>query len=349
MSGVPVKDIYHVHLDAGHFKPKWYLFFDTASKSIVVSIRGTFNTADVATDLTATQDEYRGHTLHHGILASAEFVYHELLEKIPSLPQFDQLRQRDMYFVVTGHSLGGSVASIVAWMLRTRDEESGMGPFDALAFAFGAPPIGDQGLTQYMESFVINVIHHKDMMPSISVATFKNVKDRVLEEVHPLAWQMRHLEETLSDFNLPSDPDELRKVLERCTSAGRLDDLDFHEAAEEAYMLPTITMYNPGWQIALHRQWDGCCPCLEWFHQILFSKCSLNRFMLLAHTPAPEHLHTFHFSTTMWFDHFPFAYQYVCETYAERVCSDCQHGVMLPEALTKVARYLQSAGPTGEQ
>merc|ERR1719247_1585838 len=139
MSGVLAKDIIHAQSSSAPLRPMWFLFHDYATQSIVVSIRGTFSPNDIVTDLTATQVNHDGYTMHQGIYKSAQFVYQGVLEKIGS-PTF---RHQYECLVITGHSLGGSVASLVAWMLR-RDN------FPAFGFVFGAPPIGEANLTLLM-------------------------------------------------------------------------------------------------------------------------------------------------------------------------------------------------------
>ena len=190
------------------------------------------------------------------------------------------------------------------------------------------------------------------MLPCISVATLKHVKDRVLATAESKCCHSEvYYTATLAELRAPSE----RHLLCDSQHSSLSSVSEYHDCAEEAHLLPSMPMYSPGWQIHLSRKWASCCPCFEWFHQVLFARCFLDRFVIIARTPPSKYFNTMRLSTTMWFDHFPFAYQYVCESYAERLMRTTaansavivnQHGQDdgMAMSLREVTRYLQSKG-----
>lgn len=345
MSGIPPEDIRKRNARATPFHPIWWLFLDRSSMAVVVSIRGTFDPNDLITDLVATQKVHRGYILHQGMLESAFNVYQAILEELRHLPELDSLRSGALRLVVVGHSLGGSVAALVSWMLREESDRSDE-RFNAVAFTYGAPPLGDENLAKRMESFVANVIHNKDVMPCLSISMAKHVRDCVLRETQPAAWRLERLESTLQAFDLPCDPAELREVLRQRHAGHTHSGEDFEDPAEDAHELPTIDMRNAGWQIHLSRRWTRRCACMEWLYQVAMVKSVVKPFLIVAQSPPDDYLRTIRPSTTMWFDHFPFAYQFVCEEYAERLhkLSRNAPAVETDIALRQVMAYLGGKG-----
>lgn len=355
MTGISTGDLLYRTSRATPFKPIWWLCRDTCSDALVIAVRGTFDPHDFITDLVATQTEYRGHLLHLGMLESAENVYKEVVAELPKYAGHLKSLSGDggsPGIVVVGHSLGGSVAALLAWMLRepSQDGLNNFGPVDAVAFTYGAPPFGDEELAERMKKFVINVIHNKDVLPCLSIAMAKHVRDSVLKETAPRLWNLYRLEQTLHAFDLPSDPEELRETLEQWDTerhSGSPQSAPFHDAAGHGHELPTRDMLNAGWQIHLTRRWGRRCSCMEWFYPMLTLRSCVEPFLIVAQPPPPDYLRTIRPSTTMWSDHFPFAYQYVCEAYAERLQSLSKQNAPTPaDALRCVVRYL-GRGPNG--
>jgi len=348
LSGVSVDNILYVKLEARPFKPAWWLCRDLQSDAVVIAIRGTFSPGDIVSDAFARQVQYRNHIVHEGVLASARWLHGKVR------PKLEQLRDQNggtlLKVVVTGHSLGGAVAALLAWMLR--DEDGDRGCFAAQCFVYGAPLVVDWDLSQKMQRFVVGIIHHMDMIPRTGHKSLEDLRDSVAEVMLPPSEQrLRRLEAVLHESGLPSDPDLLRqRLLSTAQGVGRNPQrsttTDFHDAVEgDVCDLPSLTMYNPGWQLHLQRR-GLTSRCTEAWP--ILRKGMMRHFLIAASTPSPQYMHVVRPSLTMWPDHWPQAYLYVCEAFADRLAA--QNGATtvatssgepaLGEVLLRVADYL---------
>lgn len=163
------------------FMPGHYVAVDRQIKAVIVCVRGTANLVDSLTDVAATQDPMRmrreapcsdfslsdadddvieGHG-HAGVLRSARNLFHRIrdtvLVAIRENPGFE--------LMVTGHSLGGATAAVLALIMRDDPEFP-----RALAFAFAPLPCLTYDLAELTASFTITVINGPDIVPRLSVA-----------------------------------------------------------------------------------------------------------------------------------------------------------------------------------
>mmetsp|Transcript_104762 Transcript_104762/g.291759 ORF Transcript_104762/g.291759 Transcript_104762/m.291759 type:complete len:507 (+) Transcript_104762:89-1609(+) len=296
--GIPERDlsIRYSFTDGGPFQPVHWLCIDRVSRAVVITIRGTWSLSDCITDAFARQTHYGDYVVHSGLLHAAEWVLRKVRRHLSRM----EVLAGDSPFqlVVVGHSLGGAVAAMLAKMLRDRhcpriaDGRSGESPrtYYAYAFCYGAPMLFDRRLATEMERFVINVVNNKDVFPRVSHHSLEN-----------LCNHMAHF-----GGEQRNEPDEPEHDLEV-----------FHDAVDDIAHLPTIPMFNPGWQLYLQRRSLGprCCEMLP-----VLRRGMLWRFLLHARTPARDgdELEIWP-AMTMWPDHFPQSYLYVCEEYAERL------------------------------
>ncbi|CAE8583187.1 unnamed protein product [Polarella glacialis] len=325
LSGIDaLEDILFAETHARPFRPAWWLVLDRASNSVVIAIRGTFSTSDVLSDALARQVHMGEHVVHEGVLASARSILHQVR---PLLAGLHELRAGQMRLVVTGHSLGGAVASLLGYMLR---EEDG---FRAQCFVYGAPQVVDKPLAERMERFVVSVIHDRDMVPRISRKSVEDLRNRVAAAAEPTEQRLARLEAVLVEHGLPREPDALRQVLagqspsrggaaaaerglpERQISSQSAD--GFEDAHENVSELPSLPMFNPGWQIHLQRRGLAFRKAQEL--KPILRRGTLRHFLLVASTPSSASLEMVRPGLTMWTDHFPQAYQFVCEEFAERM------------------------------
>mmetsp|Transcript_45481 Transcript_45481/g.90056 ORF Transcript_45481/g.90056 Transcript_45481/m.90056 type:complete len:603 (-) Transcript_45481:179-1987(-) len=356
MSGVGLGDILYVQLQARPFKPAWWLCRDPQSDTIVIAVRGTFTAADVLSDAFARQVQYQGHIVHEGVLASAKWLHRIVRHKLERLQDQDRSKK----VVVTGHSLGGAVAALVAWMLREKCEDQGRSCFEALCFVYGAPLIVDWGLALKMQRFVVGIVNHMDMIPRTGLKSLEDLRDRVAELTLPRAERrLRQLEAVLNESGLPTDPDQLRQRLLNTAPADgpvqegtfeRYTSSEFHDAEEgDVCDLPNLVMFNPGWQLHLNRR-GITSRCTEAWP--ILRKGMMRHFLVAASSPSPQYMHVVRPSLSMWTDHWPQAYLYVCEAFSDRL--EAQNGgnngatssgeLALSQVLRRVADYFDPSG-----
>ncbi|CAN0492613.1 unnamed protein product, partial [Laminaria digitata] len=103
--GIPDEDLVKVNLfeERTLHLPAYILAVDHATRSVVLSVRGTFSMQDTVTDLVCDSADFMGGSCHRGLRRSAE----TLLEDVRG----DLLRHLDQHkgyrLVLCGHSLGG--------------------------------------------------------------------------------------------------------------------------------------------------------------------------------------------------------------------------------------------------
>jgi len=156
------------------YKPGYAILVDHISSSVIVCFRGTTvtsrNFTDLATDLDHELNEPRlgGGYCHSGMLTSATAFITEhtntvkyMLEKYP-----------EHRLIITGHSLGGGVASLVGYNLRTQ--------FPRLTvFTYGCPCVMSRDLTLECEKFVYTFINGDDIVSRLSEHSMNALLDKL--------------------------------------------------------------------------------------------------------------------------------------------------------------------------
>ncbi|GAX74971.1 hypothetical protein CEUSTIGMA_g2417.t1 [Chlamydomonas eustigma] len=174
-TGVPSEDILLVNWKTEPFRPAHYLAIDRLAKKIIICIRGTVEHADVITDFMCRPINYefspdmKGQ-VHDGILRSAKYVLSSVWEKLQQA-----LREApDLPILVTGHSLGGSTAAVVAMLLRNETRLLRKVKCTVRAVCLGPATTADLDLAMSCRSFVASVIVGCDMVPRIGVHSFSH-------------------------------------------------------------------------------------------------------------------------------------------------------------------------------
>ena len=118
----------------------------------VLAFRGTEQTgADIRTDLNCRFYKTKAGYVHKGFYAAYQDVagaVRAAVQQLGSLPLY-----------VTGHSLGGALATVAAWDLES----------DSLAacYTFGSPRVGDGDLDGHIKAPVYRVVNSADIVPHL--------------------------------------------------------------------------------------------------------------------------------------------------------------------------------------
>ena len=159
---------------------------DRKRNNLVVGIRGTWSANDVLCDLCCTSEEYRvspnrnssrrhlnrrtKYKAHHGMLEAARGVDDLLRDAVAKELEADP----SLSLVLVGHSLGGSVAAVLASLWEDTFD-------DIIVYAYGgacvAPPddlthLDNGGKTSVR---VVTVINEGDPFPSLSLGHVADV------------------------------------------------------------------------------------------------------------------------------------------------------------------------------
>ena len=160
---------------------------DHRFKSIVISIRGSGSIPDLITDLSAqpkvmadvfaTENLSKEFKAHGGMAQSALYIYRKLTEENILHKAFTRC---DNYkIVVTGHSLGAGIATVLGFFLRTKYPQT-------FVFAYG-PPGGLINFAAWKESkkFICSVVVGHDVVARLSLRSiyqFREIMRCTLEE-----------------------------------------------------------------------------------------------------------------------------------------------------------------------
>jgi hypothetical protein len=93
--------------------PRYFLALHRPTKSLVLAIRGSVAVRDIVTDLLCDSVAFLYGAAHRGILGAAKTV---LADAAPRIAEQLQLHP-DFRIVITGHSLGGGCATLIALLL----------------------------------------------------------------------------------------------------------------------------------------------------------------------------------------------------------------------------------------
>ena len=151
----------------------FFVAFDAKHNCLVISIRGTMGRFDVITDIKGHAKEI-GHSVkgraHMGMLECAEYIIGELEEH--SLIQETESNS----IVVTGHSLGAGVATLVSLILSKK-----LPQYNIKCYAF-CPPGGllCQRANEECQSIVTSVVVGKDMVPRLGLAQLGNLEKDII-------------------------------------------------------------------------------------------------------------------------------------------------------------------------
>lgn len=159
-----------------------WLYVNRNSKSILVAFRGTETNKikDVVLDLTAYPtkpgpacDEvyilkptdalkYEDIRLHSGFLTGYNSVREAILQVVYDITQWE----KDWNICITGHSLGGALATLCAFEFSNRRNEQGGGPVIGM-MNFGAPRVGNKAFAHIYNNTVLysfRVVDREDIV-----------------------------------------------------------------------------------------------------------------------------------------------------------------------------------------
>ncbi|GFT30145.1 sn1-specific diacylglycerol lipase beta [Nephila pilipes] len=169
------EDLVHVNFCDKVFDVPFFVTYDHQTKALLITARGTMSMDDVLTDLAATYaaiDEPGlppGSMCHGGMLNAAR----EIKNKLETNGILEEaFRKRPDYdLVVTGHSLGASIASILTLLFKHQYP-------NVRCFAFAPAPTVTKVALPSSFNNIFTVIYGND---SVCCLNYENIKAMVVE------------------------------------------------------------------------------------------------------------------------------------------------------------------------
>jgi hypothetical protein len=157
-------------------KPSFFACYDESTKSIILSIRGTLGLADLLTDLNSEYVPFIGGLAHAGSFHSASWIKEHFGSKI-----IEWIKQHNaLALYITGHSLGGSIASILLMLMKEEVHQIFGDPFEILCYTYGTPPCISHNLAAAVEPYIFTFINEYDFVPKLSYGSVQDFRELII-------------------------------------------------------------------------------------------------------------------------------------------------------------------------
>mmetsp|Transcript_14202 Transcript_14202/g.34741 ORF Transcript_14202/g.34741 Transcript_14202/m.34741 type:complete len:557 (+) Transcript_14202:127-1797(+) len=158
-------------------QPAYYLAYKSASKELVIGVRGTLEMDDVLTDILGTPIEVplgkaASMKVHAGIAAASEF----LVERTSAIVS-DFFKGYSI--TIVGHSLGAGVAAVAGAILRERFG------IKLQCISVAPPPCMDATSAGWAKNFVTGIVNKDDIIARFS---WHNLK-RLTNDIRSCPWR----------------------------------------------------------------------------------------------------------------------------------------------------------------
>jgi Lipase (class 3) len=154
--------------DGSHLRH--FVAVDHAQKKVVLSIRGTFNLAEIVLDVAGFTKDFCGGEAHSEMATMAERVWNVAGPTVRQLLE----RNQDYEFIITGHSLGAGAACLLTILLEAKDLLPRKQK--CRCFAYAPPPVYTP--LEFAPKAVratTSFVHENDAVPSLSVHTVRRL------------------------------------------------------------------------------------------------------------------------------------------------------------------------------
>lgn len=179
-----------------HFVPGFMVAVDHELNCVVLALRGTSGAKDVLVDLVCevVPCELAGvqGQAHGGMLRAAQRVSERLLRLVlQGLEMLEATSVRSPHLpdvLITGHSLGGGVAALLAALWR---DQAALPPGRVMqCITFGCPQVLDAEHAMALANFTTSVILGDDLVPRLSLTTVQDLRESCLRVNDPEAFQL---------------------------------------------------------------------------------------------------------------------------------------------------------------
>lgn len=183
-------DILHVSFENGVLGAlPYFIARDAKTQSIILSVRGTLSVADCITDLLYEPAGLDGTLLgsnesngipagsmaHNGVLGCARALHADLQKRGTLRDALEAPQHRGWTLIITGHSLGAGVATLLGLMLRSWRPELRVWAF--------SPPGGlvSENLAEAIKPWVTSVALGNDFISRLSMHNLERLRDEMMQ------------------------------------------------------------------------------------------------------------------------------------------------------------------------
>ncbi|TPX58341.1 hypothetical protein PhCBS80983_g03174 [Powellomyces hirtus] len=179
---LPHADIIYVSLHGGLFRSPFVVCFDHPRQTVVIAVRGTLSTADVLVDLNCDLTEIQlpgGLTAqtHSGMYRTARNLLDELNTTgvLRRILLSEDSQYKSYKLLTTGHSLGGGVSSLLAFLLAQHFPSH-----NTRCIAYSPPGcMITASAIPHFRTFCTSVIMGLDIVPRLNRNTLESLKKDV--------------------------------------------------------------------------------------------------------------------------------------------------------------------------
>jgi hypothetical protein len=160
-------------------------------REVMLAVRGTASVHDVATDIRAVPAAFPpppdgagdwtavgGTFAFAGMARAAQYIFEE------TAPALRALATAGYGIVLTGHSLGAGVASLLAVLVRDDLDDNGLAASGVRCFGFATPACVDEVLARRCErgGLVTAVVLHDDVVPRLTATSLRRLMSELLRQ-----------------------------------------------------------------------------------------------------------------------------------------------------------------------
>ncbi|CAD6187339.1 unnamed protein product [Caenorhabditis auriculariae] len=166
-----------------------FVAISDTTRTVIVSFRGTNTGGQLLTEFSTGLVDYMTYIEEDGkgnnvSIGHANFYFLRAMDKMWDEMVEPCIQGRANYtFLVTGHSLGGALASLTAFRIAFRGIST-----EVKVHTFGEPRVGDHSFASYFSMFVpyaFRIIHYTDPVPHLPPLNVANAAGDGLPYHHP--------------------------------------------------------------------------------------------------------------------------------------------------------------------